>query len=167
MKMNRRMQRILKKLKLPFPGPEFSSKDGFRRNAFMRFRGCVFLKQGFKLSRVSQKHFPDKTGYECFVNHVHLASDGTRRSAVSCLEYCTKLDVGLANFAPGKDSRSSRHFPPTAVSYAFTSYALTRLGFQMIWRDTSRKRSLVTSLENFGVPRRLPPIPRSPEPLLR
>ncbi len=100
MKMNRRMQRILKKLKLPFPGPEFSSKDGFRRNAFMRFRGCVFLKQGFKLSRVSQKHFPDKTGYECFVNHVHLASDGTRRSAVSCLEYCTKLDVGLANFAP-------------------------------------------------------------------
>jgi hypothetical protein len=101
--MNRRMQRLLKKLKLTFPAPEVSSKGRFRRDAFMRLHGCVFLKREFKLSRVSQKHFPDKTGYECFVNHVHLAYDGARRSAISSLEYCKRLDIGLVKFAPKQE----------------------------------------------------------------
>jgi hypothetical protein len=98
--MNRRMSRLLKMLELTFPLPESSRKAGFKPNAFMRVRGCVFLKREFKRSRVSQSHFPDKTGYECFVNHVHLAYNGSRRSAATCLAYCTNLDIGLSKFAP-------------------------------------------------------------------
>jgi hypothetical protein len=126
--MNRRMSRLLKKLKLTFPVPESSRLAGFGRNAFMRFRGCVFLKREFKRSRVSQKHFPDKTGYECFVNHVHLDYTGTRRSAMTCLAYGTKLGIGLTKFAPRQRFQILASFSTDSISGCTVRFHLIRPG---------------------------------------
>jgi hypothetical protein len=34
--------------------------------------GCVFLRSLFRKAHVSRSNFPDATGYECFVNHLHM-----------------------------------------------------------------------------------------------
>src|SRR6185312_7145340 len=40
---------------------------------FVEHHGCVFLSELFKTSKaVTEEDFPDKTGHECFVNHVHI-----------------------------------------------------------------------------------------------
>jgi hypothetical protein len=39
---------------------------------FVEADGCYFLKAIYKKSKVSQTDFPDKTGYECFVNAFHI-----------------------------------------------------------------------------------------------
>jgi hypothetical protein len=97
------MRRLLSVLRLEFPLSEHVSKRVFRRSSFVVLNGCVLLKREYKRSRVASKNFPDKTGYECFVNHVHIHFDGTRRSMMSCLKYCTELDDGLIRFAPRRE----------------------------------------------------------------
>jgi hypothetical protein len=99
-RMNSRMRRLLKKLKSLFPMRKSLVRGRFSRNSFVISRGCVFLKREYNPFHPSRKDFPDKTGYECSVNHVHLKFDRTRRTAKSCLEYCTDLDAGLVAFAP-------------------------------------------------------------------
>lgn len=34
--------------------------------------GCFFFEEEWKRSRASLSQFPDRTGLECFVNHVHM-----------------------------------------------------------------------------------------------
>ena len=54
--------------------------------------GSVLLAQEYGLARsVSVKDFPDRTGYESFVNHFHIPYEGTRAS----------LDGLLARVAAG------------------------------------------------------------------
>ncbi|RUO31154.1 hypothetical protein [Aliidiomarina soli] len=33
---------------------------------------CVFLRALYAMGRVGREDFPDGTGYECFVNHIHM-----------------------------------------------------------------------------------------------
>lgn len=39
---------------------------------FVEEEGCVFFSRFRKESQVQRLDFPDCTGYECFVNHVHV-----------------------------------------------------------------------------------------------
>ncbi|MBV9778471.1 MAG: hypothetical protein JOY62_00735 [Acidobacteriaceae bacterium] len=67
--------------------------------------GCVLLKSQFKLVQSNlRKHFQDETGYECFVNHVHLEDILTSAGVCLLLEQALllanelsalKLNVGL------------------------------------------------------------------------
>src|SRR5262249_16811974 len=39
---------------------------------FILSEGALLLKSQAKLAKVKSKAFPDLTGFECFVNHVHI-----------------------------------------------------------------------------------------------
>jgi hypothetical protein len=39
---------------------------------FIEQEDCIFLARLRKASEVQRLDFPDRTGYECFVNHVHI-----------------------------------------------------------------------------------------------
>ena len=39
---------------------------------FIEVDGCYFLKALYKKAKATQQDFPDKTGYECFVNGFHI-----------------------------------------------------------------------------------------------
>lgn len=65
----------------------------------------VLLKKEYERNRhVRVTAFPDRTGFEAFINHVHLPFSGTRESLLSCLDYAAALRraltplVGLRRF---------------------------------------------------------------------
>jgi len=61
----------------------------------------VFLADELALStHVSPKDFEDRTGYECFVNHVHLPCRSGKRSLLSTLNYLANLKRSLEEFCP-------------------------------------------------------------------
>lgn len=57
----------------------------------------VLLKREAERAKaVTINDFPDRTGFECFVNHVHMPYDGSRTSLLACLQYATDLQSKLA-----------------------------------------------------------------------
>ncbi len=103
-RMNKRMWRLLKKLNLSMPLRVNPTGRGFTRKSFVVSRRCVLLRKQYKYQPITKKYFHDKTGYECFVNYVHLKFDGTRGTLRSCLEYCANLETALIALS------SRRHF---------------------------------------------------------
>ncbi|PYX45864.1 MAG: hypothetical protein DMG79_18265, partial [Acidobacteria bacterium] len=61
------------------------------------FDDCVLLKNHWEANKQHVKitDLPDKTGFECFINHVHLPFAGMNESLVSCLEYAATLQEAL------------------------------------------------------------------------
>jgi hypothetical protein len=65
--------------------------------------GSVFLKHEHDKSRhVTLSQFPDRSGYESFVNHRHLPFDGRPESLLCCLSYASAIKRGLARLADGR-----------------------------------------------------------------
>lgn len=70
--MNKKMTKLLENTefnqkKLP---PQLSNliEQGFYEN-----EGCIFIKSLFeKKTNANSANFPDKTGYECFINSIHV-----------------------------------------------------------------------------------------------
>jgi hypothetical protein len=53
---------------------------------------CVLLRSQWETNRhLKVKDFHDKTGFECFINHVQPTFTGTSESLISCLEYATMV----------------------------------------------------------------------------
>ena len=72
MKMNGSMRQLLDSmsLSLPFVLADESSES---LPEMVTIDGSILLADEYERSRsVSFKDFPDRTGYECFVNHVHV-----------------------------------------------------------------------------------------------
>jgi len=66
----------------------------------VRVKGSVLLKDEYERSkRIRLSDFPDRTGYECFLNHVHLPYDGSRAALQGCLKYIGALRKALLKFA--------------------------------------------------------------------
>ena len=62
--------------------------------------GSVLLAQEYGLARsVSVKDFPDRTGYESFVNHFHIPYEGTRASLDGLLARVAAIRKGLERYA--------------------------------------------------------------------
>ena len=60
------------------------------------FEDCVLLKSEWERNRhVKITNLPDKTGFECFINHIHLPFAGTNESLISCLDYAATLQEAL------------------------------------------------------------------------
>lgn len=59
--------------------------------------GCVLLKSQWQPNKqhVKIEDFPDKTGFECFINHVHFPFAGTKESLMSLLAYGAALTRSL------------------------------------------------------------------------
>jgi hypothetical protein len=97
MKMNKKMAELLRQADIPVPfGDNVRSKD-FPPPVFVLVDNSVFLKEEYERARhVRLADFPDRTGLECFVNHLHLPFSGTRKSLLACIGHASALLRGLA-----------------------------------------------------------------------
>jgi len=66
--------------------------------------GFVLLKNQYEANKhLSPADLPDRTGFECFINHIHLPFDGTGASLNSCLSYSIALQKALARIAKNRN----------------------------------------------------------------
>ena len=86
----------------------------------------------------------DKTGFECFINHVHLPFDGTNETLAPCLEYAATLQEALT---PHTQERQFRVIVSLSEDEAFPESACTvrfhqiRPGEHSIAEDLERYKS--------------------------
>ncbi len=100
MKMNQRMSALLRQADIPVPFVDDPALRTLSLPAFSVVRESVLLKNQYEPNKhVSPADFPDKTGYESFINHVHRPFDGTAASLKSCLSYAIALQKGLTRIA--------------------------------------------------------------------
>jgi hypothetical protein len=100
MKMNREMARLLVGIDLSKPEalPQPNS-----RFVFVTEGDSVFLKEEYDGAKnVSTKDFPDRTGFESFVNHVHFPFRDDRSSLLYALGYVLALQKALHVYDPGR-----------------------------------------------------------------
>jgi hypothetical protein len=103
MKMNQRMSALLRQADISVPFVDDPALRTLSIPAFSLVDEFVLLKNQYEANRhVSPADFPDKTGYECFINHVHRPFDGTGASLKSCLSYAIALQKGLARIAKNR-----------------------------------------------------------------
>jgi hypothetical protein len=70
------------------------------------FEDCVLLKNQWEPNKhVKIADCFDKTGFECFINHVHLPFDGTNETLIPCLEYAATLQEALSPLTQDRQFR--------------------------------------------------------------
>jgi hypothetical protein len=63
--------------------------------------GCVFLSEEYSRSKsVCLRDFPDRTGYECFVNHIHMPG-GSKSDLLKLFERIVALRNALQRLHDG------------------------------------------------------------------
>ncbi len=94
MKMNRKMSSLLQKGAVRWPTPLTAIPSELPRLEIVH--DCALLASEYERNKhVKVADFPDKTGFENFINHVHLPFAGTNDSLISCLEYAATLQAAL------------------------------------------------------------------------
>lgn len=95
--MNQRMSALLRQADIPLPFVDDPALNTLSVPALSHVGEFVLLTNQYDANKhVNPADFPDKTGFECFVNHVHLPFDGTGASLRSCLSYAIALQKGLS-----------------------------------------------------------------------
>jgi hypothetical protein len=70
------------------------------------FEDCVLLKGKWDRNKhVKITDCFDKTGFECFINHVHLPFNGTNETLIPCLEHAAAIQDALMPLARGRQFR--------------------------------------------------------------
>lgn len=101
--MNQRMSVLLRQVGISGPFVDSATLKTFPRPVLLEVGEFVLLKSQFEANKhVNPADLPDKTGFECFVNHVHHAFDGTDASVRSCLSYAIALQNSLSQIAKGR-----------------------------------------------------------------
>jgi hypothetical protein len=104
MKMNQRMSALLRCAGVPVPFGDSLGPGPSPLPALAIVGEFVLLKDPYKANRhIRPQDLPDKTGYECLINHIHLPFDGTGDSLKSSLKYAVALHSALAQM--GKNRR--------------------------------------------------------------
>jgi hypothetical protein len=99
MRMNTRMSEILKQANIAMPLSESLSSEPLTSPSFTVVDGSVLLRDEYEGAKhVKPGDLQDRTGYECFVNHVHFPLK-TRDSLLSCMTYAVAIQRGLAHWA--------------------------------------------------------------------
>jgi hypothetical protein len=94
--MNHKMASLLRRESFDWP-PSWQALTG-ELPGLENVDDCVCLRTEYGRNRHAKiADFPDKTGFECFINHIHLPFAGTRGSLVSCLDYVARLQAALAS----------------------------------------------------------------------
>jgi hypothetical protein len=91
------------------------------------FEDCVLLKDQWAPNRQHVKitDLRDKTGFECFINHVHLPFEATNDTFVPCLEYAATLQEALMPLTQDRQFRvivslsEDDAFPKSACTVRF------------------------------------------------
>ena len=103
MKMNQRMSALLRQADIPVPFVDDPALTALPIPALSEVGEFTLLKNNYEANKhVKPADHYDKTGYECFINHVHLPFDGTGASLKSCLGYAIALQKGLARIAKNR-----------------------------------------------------------------
>src|SRR5258708_5039924 len=104
MKTNSKMSALMKKAGIGWP---LAASDVARLQQNLEVvEGSVLLAGERKQNQhVQISGFPDRTGFESFLNHVHLVYNGTNDSLVSCLSYAESIGKVLIPFAKGRSFR--------------------------------------------------------------
>lgn len=59
---------------------------------------CVVLRSEYERNKhLKVTDLPDRTGFECFINHFHIPFEDTRESLVHCLDYVAALECALSS----------------------------------------------------------------------
>ena len=67
---------------------------------------CVLLKNEFDRNKhIKRVAFPDLTGYECFINHMHFPFGGTAQSLSSCLVHANSIRAALGPLTQNRSFR--------------------------------------------------------------
>ena len=104
-KMNNRMSALLQRAGLQWPLVARVTPE--QLPALDIFEDCVLLKNHWAPNNQHVKIADcfDKTGFECFINHVHLPFDGRNEPLISCLEYAATLQEALMPLATDRQFR--------------------------------------------------------------
>lgn len=103
MKMNQRMSALLREADIPTPFIGDPALNTLSIPALSEVGEFVLLEHNYEANKhVKPADCEDKTGYECFINHVHLPFDGTGASLKSCLSYAIAFQKGLARIAKSR-----------------------------------------------------------------
>ena len=105
--MNDKMSALLQGAGLKWPVEPRTIRDQHQLPALEIFEDCVLLKSQWEPNKnhLRIKDCPDKTGFECFINHLHLSFNGTKESLISCLGYVATLQEALSPLARGRQFR--------------------------------------------------------------
>jgi len=111
MKMNFRMRARLAHTEVSDLIQSLELSESLRNllvSQIVEFEGCIFLEPLLKLSpNATLSLFPDRTGFECFVNHIHVEdyldqNDGTNPTSnlqlASCIRFAMKLKERLGEY---------------------------------------------------------------------
>lgn len=103
MRMNSSMQRLLESMRLS-RACGVAEVSQTQVPQMVMANGSVLLADQYRLSiTTSPNQFPDRTGYECFVNHVHLPFDGTRAAMLQLMGRIEGLRKSLRAYAPDRN----------------------------------------------------------------
>ena len=101
MRMNNKMSALLQGAGMTWPLKPEPGKAELPELELVH--DCVLLKEEYERNKHAKvSDFPDRTGFECFINHVHLPFAGTNESLVACMAYAAALQHSLAYFAEGQ-----------------------------------------------------------------
>ena len=100
--LNSKMSLLLSESGISIPLAERQAAAPLAIPVFKTVDGSVLLKKEFERSQ--HVKIAD-TGYECFINHVHLPFGQTREALVSCLRYAIALQRGLVQVHPRRKFR--------------------------------------------------------------
>jgi hypothetical protein len=90
-----------RRISLPLDTIDMTAYSEFLR--LVEVQGSVLIKSEFDGSKhIKLTHFPDRTGYEAFVNHVHFPLDDHRESLLKCLSYVSNLQRELTAISAGR-----------------------------------------------------------------
>ena len=102
MRMNHRMSVLLEEAGIPVSFASCGLPEPTGIPTLIAVDGSILLKDEYEKARhVRVEDFPDKTGFECFVNHVHFPFKGVD-SLRPCLGYATTLQHALRRLAQGR-----------------------------------------------------------------
>ena len=101
--MNQRMSALLRQADISVPFVDDPTVNTLPMPALSEVGEFVLLKSQYEANKhVNPADLPDKTGFECFINHVHHPFDGTGSSLRSCLSYAIALKKSLSRIAKNR-----------------------------------------------------------------
>lgn len=97
--MNRRMAELLTQFKIQADLGHAMHPGVLAPTDFVTVDDSVLLRSEHeKSTHIKARDFPDRTGFECFINHLHVPFNGTRESLLGSLGYATALRQALSSF---------------------------------------------------------------------
>jgi hypothetical protein len=141
MKMNHQMSALLQRFGLKWPLTGAITKED--SPSLVVTEGCVLLKrEGNRHVKITD--FPDKTGFEHSINHVHFPFTQTKKSLLSSLRYAASLRESLLPLTEGRQFRVFLSVSQDDCSPKFTctvSFYTIRRGEILITDDLEEYKS--------------------------